>query len=133
MFEHIAPTVSALLDGVTVWRDRRTLLAAKRENGLQAVNKVMRAVVATKAYLYDDLELSQASRERETEISAAWYAAAEAIYAFDRNLFESAQLKSLGWADPREWERANTEALTVDLNMIMAQCRWIRESLDRET
>lgn len=129
MLELVPNTVSTLLDGIRIWRERQALSREDTEKRIAAVGEVMRAAVATKAYIYDKKELGSPSREREAELSDAWQTAAGAIYVFDKNLFESSKVKSLGWADPREWQKAASESVTIDLDKIIEQCEWIRENL----
>lgn len=87
----------------------------------------MDAVIATKAYLYNLEQGEPVARVQEQEISLAWQRAATAIREYDRELYQSAELKALGWADPREWRRASSRPWAIQLDAIIDQCHWLQE------
>lgn len=125
----VTNAITALLEVVKVWRDKKALSENDKSRMNEAVGKVMKAAMATKAYLYDARELGKPSRENEHELSLAWQEAATAIRSYDENLFIYSQVKSLGWADPREWEKVEHKSVTVNLDLIIKQCEWHRDQL----
>lgn len=116
----------ALINGLRVWRE---IKAESSEGYLKrnaAIGCVVDAVIATKAYLYDR-DIAGSSREVERFLSERWQKAAIAIEAYDRNLSRSAQIKALGWADPREWIRADGREYAIKLDTILEQCAYLRD------
>ena len=122
-------SISVILNGIKLWRDARSMSKVELANKEEAIHQVMLAAVSTKAYLYDLCELESSSRDKERELAKSWQNAAASIYRYDTDLFNSSKVKSLGWADPREWERAKDKAVTVDLDKIIEQCEWLLENL----
>ena len=123
----LAESLSAIAAGLEHWRGRRNDDVAERHRRQDAVGHVMEAVVLTKGYLYD-LEQGNSSREREQEISRAWQRAANFIREYDYQLYNSAQLKAMGWSDPREWRHTDERPWMVNLDKIVAQCRWLQDN-----
>ncbi|WP_426214531.1 hypothetical protein [Pseudomonas sp. DWRC2-2] len=115
----------ALVEVVKMWRGIRSEGIEKDLHRRAAIELVMEAVLATKAYLYDR-ELGDASRATERLLSSKWQKAAYAIEEYDRELFFSARLKSLGWADPREWSRAEGREYAIALNTLLEHCDYIK-------
>ena len=124
----VPSSISAIVNGVRLWREKKSNTDADATAKKNAIHQVMRAAIATKAYIYDMRELGKPSREKEHELSNSWQEAAASIFNYDKNLFESSKVKSLGWADPREWEKANNKAVTVNLESIIEQCEWLLEN-----
>lgn len=120
MFEPL----TSLTAGLELWRNRKNDNAQARRHRQDAVGLVMHAVVATKGYLYDLERGSPASRDMELSISQSWQRAAMAIREYDN----SAQLKAMGWADPREWKNAESRPWAIKLDNIFAQCKWLQEN-----
>ncbi len=118
---------SALLSGMRLIQNKNESTRQESENRKNAIGKVMNAAVATRAYLYDSRELNNQSREIERELSKIWQEAANAIQTYDRHLFDSSRVKSLGWADPGQWEKLNGHAATIKLDEIIRQCEWLRK------
>lgn len=123
----IPESLSALASGLAFWRNRKNDSAESHRRRQEAVGQVMAAVVATKAYLYDLDQGASINRGREQEISRSWQDVATAICEYDRELYQSAQLKALGWADPREWKRAQLRPDSIQLDTIIQQCQWLQE------
>lgn len=121
----IPAAIVSINEGVKAWREYKSNNLQDKTNRDKAINSVMEAAISTKAYLYDSKTLGEASREKETELAQKWQRAAGAIRDFDENLFISSQVKALGWADPREWEKAKDRAITVNLDLIIEQCKWL--------
>lgn len=119
--------LSAVLSGMQLIQNKNESARQESENRKNAIGKVMNAAVATRAYLYDSRELHSPSRETERELSKAWQEAANAIQTYDRHLFDSSQVKSLGWADPGQWEKLKGHAVTIKLDEIIKQCEWLRK------
>lgn len=124
----LAESLSALLAGLAHWRDRKNDDVAERRRKQEAVGYVMDAVVLTKGYLYDLEQGSPSSRDREHEVSRAWQRAANFIREYDYQLYNSAQLKAMGWSDPREWRKVEERPWAVKLDNISAQCRWLQDN-----
>ena len=124
----IGEALPAIVDAIRLWRERKNESAKTRRNRDEAVRSVMDAVVSTKAYLYDLNEGAKPSRAEERELSRKWQRAAMAIRQYDRQLYESAQLKALGWADPREWTRAELRPWAIKLDVIIEQCQWLQDN-----
>lgn len=116
---------SALANGVKIWRDIKAESSEDKLKRKAAIGLVVEAVVVTKAYLYDK-EHGNESRATERLLSERWQKAAIAIEDYDYELFRSAELKALGWADPREWIRAKGREHAIALNTILEQCEHIR-------
>lgn len=119
-------SLNGLIKGIEFWKNRKNESIKSREGFIEAVSKVMAAVVATKAYLYDKRD-SGSSREVERNLSQAWREAAYAIEKYDRQLFDSAQIKALGWADPSEWKRVGNNPEKVKLDKIIEQCKYLQD------
>jgi hypothetical protein len=122
----ITAVLSAIIQGLQYRVTSHCRTTDEEEKRNNAIGEVMNAAAATKAYLYDTRKLGKTSREKENQISQAWQKAATAIKAYDQNLYFSSQVKSLGWADPREWKTAKNKATTVNLDKIIEQCEWLR-------
>lgn len=120
----VPKVVDSLLKGLDSWRGRKAEASAEKEKRVAAINVVMQAVITTKAYLYDLHTSGKPSRKREIELSKKWQNAAAAIRDYDFELFQSSQVKSLGWADPREWKRASINPENIKLDAIIRQCEW---------
>lgn len=122
----LVPKVAdSLLKGLDSWRGRKAEAIAEKEKRATAINEVMQAVIVTKAYLYDLHATEKPSRKREIELSKKWQKAAAAIHDYDFELFQSSRVKSLGWADPREWKRASINPDKIKLDAIILQCEWL--------
>jgi hypothetical protein len=131
--ELISSSIPTLLEGMKLWKSHKEQSEENQNKKIEAISKIMEAVVATKGYLYDSKELGQVSREKEMELSKKWQAVASAIYKYDYHLFESANVKALGWADPNEWNKRENEATTVNLDEIIEQCKWHMDNIDEST
>lgn len=86
----------------------------------------MDAAITTKAYLKDRDTGRDDNRKVETEIARLWQRAATAIDGYDHQLYTSASLKALGWADPAEWKRAEGREWAIKIDTIIEQCQWLR-------
>lgn len=78
-------------------------------------------------YLRDKDKGAPKSRETEEHISVSWQRAATAIREYDHELANSAQIKAMGWADPRQWKQAELRPAAIQLDTIIAQCKWLKE------
>lgn len=123
----IRESLSVITSGLAFLRNRKNDSAHDRRRRQEAVGQVMDAVVATKAYLYNLNQGEPAARVQEQEISRCWQRAAMAISEYDHELYQSAELKALGWADPREWRRAEARTWAIQLDVIIEQCHWLQE------
>ena len=121
----IPEAFSAIVNAIRLWGERKNESAESLQNKKEALRLVMDAVVATKAYLYELNQGQEPSRSQERELSHKWQHAAMAISEYDNELYQSAQLKALGWADPREWKRADLRPWAVKLDVIIQQCQWL--------
>jgi hypothetical protein len=124
----IPETFAAIVDAVRLWGERKNESAEALQNKKEALRLMMDAVVATKAYLYELHQGHEPSRSQERELSHKWQHAAMAISEYDYELYMSAQLKALGWADPREWKRAEMRPWTIKLDVIIEQCQWLQKN-----
>ncbi len=66
-------------------------------------------------------------RDRERTLALAWQHAASAINRYDSELFEVSEVKALGWADPKEWERSAVTPEKLKLDIIIQQCRHLKK------
>lgn len=123
----IPESLTALVAGLALWRNHKNDSAQSRRRRQEAVGQVLAAVVATKGYLYDLDQGRPVDRAQEQEISRGWQHVADAICDYDRDLYQVAQLKALGWADPREWRRAASRPEAIQLDTIIEQCQWLQE------
>jgi hypothetical protein len=123
-----AGSLSALAAGLEHWRNRKNDGVNARRHKQNAIASVMDAVVLTKIYLYDREHGSEASRARERDIAQAWQRAAMAVREYDHQLYQSAQLKAMGWSDPRDWKCAKDREWAIQLDTIVAQCKWHQDN-----
>lgn len=125
----ILASLANVVATLTPWVERHRAQKAANEQSAQleieAVQKVLSAMIATKAYLYDKNELQNTSRIHEHELAQRWQEASAAIRQFDHNLAQVSQIKALGWSDPREWENAGRYQEAIKLDNIVSQCEWI--------
>src|SRR5712691_8563702 len=124
----IPEAFSAIVDAIRLWGERKNESAEALQNKREALRSVMDAVVATKAYLYELSQGQKPSRSQERDLSHKWQHAAMAIREYDHQLYQSAQLKALGWADPREWKRAELRPWAIKLDVIIEQCQWLQDN-----
>lgn len=124
-FSEVASVIAALKNGIGIW-DR--FQPEDPQGKLDAIEKVLEAVLATRAYLFDKEVLRQADRDVEKELALAWQGAAAAILKYDEKLHDSSGVKALGWADPRTWPEWKKKAKTIDLDLIEKQCLWLRDN-----
>jgi hypothetical protein len=123
----IPASISAIFAGLKFWDDKKAKEKEQTDAMYKAIDNVMKAAICTKAYLYNLKELAlEMDRDKEQEIAIAWQIAADSIYQFDRALYESAKVKALGWADPREWLKAEKRGITIELDKLINQCDWLK-------
>ena len=122
----ITEACTVLIEAIRLRREKGSETADELRRKSEAIRQVMDAVVATKAYLYERDQGEERSRAQERELSAKWQDAAMAVRQYDENLYHSAQLKALGWADPREWKRAASRPEAIKLDVIIEQCQWLQ-------
>ena len=115
----------ALLAGLKALDGRQNEKQEAREKRRRAITAVRAAALETKAYLYDEDVSGHEDRARETVLSQKWNEAAAAIGEYDTELFQIAQMKSLGWADPREWDSLPVDTDKLKLNLILHQCDFL--------
>lgn len=116
-----------LIEGFKYWKNKQSLSDQQIKDRDNAINLVLCALLSTKSYLYDRRELKIAQdRKREEQISQAWQEAANAIYRFDQQLYQSAKIKALGWADHREWFKAEEQGIEIQIDILIKQCEWIK-------
>lgn len=124
--------LSAIIDGIRLWIERKDLSAQEKQDVLNAVASVMNACSETRAYLYDIQELQQEpNRDRERKLSSVWQKVSVQIYPVDRQLAHSSQIKAMGWADPREWHSERAKGVPVKLDILIEQCDWIKSQLEK--
>lgn len=121
----VPEAISALASLIDAWRANKQENKNNTQKKRDAVQLVMNAVVATKAYLHDLESNAAPSRDIEKDLSMKWVHASMAIIEFDRELHEVAKIKSLGWADPIEWARAASRPWAIKLDTIIEQCQYI--------
>ena len=119
--------VSAIVDAIRLWGERKNEDEEALRRRSEAIRLVMDAVVATKAYVFERDEQGKVSRADERELSRKWQMASMAISEYDFELYQSARLKALGWADPREWKRAAHRPEAIKLDLIIDQCDWLQK------
>lgn len=124
----IPEAFAAMVDAVRLWGEKKNESAEALRNRKEALRLIMDAVVATKAYLYELDQGQEPSRSQERDLSHKWQHAAIAIREYDYELYMSAQLKALGWADPREWKRAEMRPWAIKLDVIIEQCQWLQKN-----
>lgn len=116
---------AAIIDAARFWKEKNNETAEELRNKREALQLVMDAVIATKAYLCDLEQGVEPSRDQERELASKWSNASMAISEYDFQLYTSARLKALGWADPREWKRAELRPWIIKLDVIIDQCQYI--------
>lgn len=100
--------------------------AEKKASRLAAIAKVEAAVLATKAFGRRERDAVEAE-PMEQSLSREWAEAAAAIDNYNHDLAEIGRLKALGWADPREWHKPGVDLDKLDLDLILRECKWLRE------
>ncbi|WP_323943806.1 hypothetical protein [Aeromonas caviae] len=119
---------TTLIAGLKFWKEKQSLTEQQAKYRDEAINVVLKASLLTKSYLYDCRELNlEQDRSREENLSQVWQQAANSIRLFDRKLYQSAQIKALGWADHREWLKAEEKNIEVKLDALIEQCEWQKE------
>lgn len=121
----VIEALSAIIDAARFWKEKNNETSEELRNKREALQLVMDAVIATKAYLYDLEQGVEPSRDQERELARKWSHASMAISEYDYQLYSSARLKALGWADPREWKRAELRPWVIKLDVIIDQCQYI--------
>lgn len=121
----VPEAISALANLIDVWNSNKKDMEHKVKQKIEAVQLVMNAVVATKAYLHDLQMGVLPSRDVEKDLSIKWINASMAIVQYDHALHEAAKIKSLGWADPNEWVRAGSRPWVIKLDIIIEHCEYI--------
>lgn len=125
MTVELGATISSILGGVKEWNTHKVRSKEKINERIEAINKVYTAAIATKAYSYDAQVLDSGSRDEEKELSKAWREAGMAISEYDHSLYIISNVKSLGWADPREWHKPKNSSVIMELDTIIEQCEWL--------
>ena len=121
-------SITAIAAGMAYWRDSKDDDGKAQQRKQSALASVMDAVILTKGYLYDIESGAKPQRKRDGEIASCWQKAAMAIRRYDQQLYKSAQLKAMGWADPREWKHADSRPWAIKLDKIIAQCDWLQRN-----
>ncbi|WP_285961925.1 hypothetical protein [Pseudomonas tohonis] len=124
----VPEAISALANLIDAWNSNKKDGEHKIKQKIEAVQLVMNAVVATKAYLHDLQMGVVPSRDVEKDLSIKWVNASMAIVEYDHALHEVAKIKALGWADPNEWARATSRPWAIKLNTIVEHCEYILKS-----
>lgn len=124
----ISESLSFLLSGMKFWKDRKKDAVEERRLRDSAIGSVMEAALQTKAYQYNLQQGAKPDRAKEEKLSTLWREAGYGISQYDHQLFESGRLKALGWADPREWRRAESREWAIDLDKIVEQCDWLKRN-----
>jgi hypothetical protein len=125
----IAEALKSIVDALRLWGERKNENAREIVRKREAIQLVMEAVLATKAYQYELSKGRDPSRTQERDLSNKWQRAAMAISEYDYALYQSAQLKAIGWADPREWKRASDRPDAIKLDVIIEQCEWVQSKI----
>ena len=104
----------------------KALAAEQRRRRVAAIDSVRQAALATKAYLYDtEIRGQPSDRSREAELAQHWRAAGTAMEAYDQRLYNIANLKALGWSDPREWDNVKISPEKLKVDVLLQQCDWL--------
>lgn len=127
----IATAVGSFLTGIAQRREGRAVKEVEQKARDSAIDTVMEAIIATKAYQYDQTITNSTDRKREVELASAWQKAANVIRRYDSELFDSSRIKALGWGDPREWENVAINPAKLKLNELIKQCEWLRDPEQR--
>ena len=117
----------SLLSALTEWRARRKQTGEEAGKKSEAIEQIRLAVIETRAYLYDSATLGREDRNRERQLALRWQKAGKIIRNYDRNLWEVAQLKALGWSDPSGWAQVGDKVDAIKLEKILEQCRWLQD------
>ncbi len=121
--------ISTLLQGIKNWDNKKQLTKQEQENKTRAIGRVMNASIATKAYLSTPNKEGHFSGPNE-KLALSWQEAATAIHSYDNNLYNSSRVKALGYADPKEWEKSKSKAITVELDKVIEQCEYLLANLE---
>lgn len=106
-------------------KERKSNPTNARKEKVEAIAEIKKAVIETRAYMYDSGELGKKDRKRELELARIWQNAGEKIQRVDYPLWEVAEIKALGWSDPREWAKARHKQDGIKLDKILEQCRYL--------
>ena len=126
----IPKTFDSLFEGVKFWEKNKENEKIELEKKINAIHSIKEAVTVTKGYLYD-VNQGNTSRDKELTLAATWQKASEIIWAYDRDLFNISEVKALGWADPREWDKREQMVSTVKLDDIIKQCNFRLDELNQ--
>ncbi|MGE8358950.1 hypothetical protein [Pseudomonas sp.] len=121
----IAEAFNAIGNLMQVWTNSKENARLDRQRRCDAIKLVKSAVVATKSYMHDIEKGISPSREVEKDLSQKWVDASMAIIDYDHELYEVAKIKSLGWADPKDWALAASRPWAIKLNTIIDQCEYL--------
>lgn len=123
----IPKVIDTLLKGLDAWNKKAANTKEEISQRFEAIDAVLKAAISTKAYLYDLKETGNKNREREIELAHQWRIASKAIREYDYELYRISQLKSIAWADHREWDSISINPKKIKLDLIIKQCQWLQE------
>ncbi len=124
--EIVAPKAfDSLINGLRFWDGKKEKKKKNEKKRIIAINEIMEAVLATRAYLYDSEQWGNVDRQREADIAKTWQKAGMAIMEYDYDLWEVSKMKALGWSDPEGWQRVNVNPEAIKLDKIIEQCEWL--------
>ena len=108
---------------------------ARREPGhgasLRALDAILKAVVATRAYLQDEMLQLDGSREsaRFSALARLWQQATKEVTALQVSGPEKALLKGEGWPASQRWSKLEKQGGWSLLQGILAHCEWLLAGL----
>jgi hypothetical protein len=97
------------------WLERRDRQADRQD---RAVEAVLRALNATKAYIADSNSGLKRRRHREHKLVELWTRAAAGIRRSDPSLARRLQLKAEYWADPMTWSERDIDLARIRIRDI---------------
>lgn len=104
---------------------------ARREPGhvdsLRALDAIQKAVLATRAYLQDEMLRLDGSREsaRFATIARLWQQATREVAALDVSGPEKSLLRGEGWHKPARWSQLEKQGGWQMLQGIVDHCEWL--------
>ncbi len=124
----VPKAVDSLLKLVETWRGRSSENARERKRRAEAIDAVLEAAIETKTYLRDLSDSGNPDRKTEGALAILWQRAGSSIRLYDRQMFEIAGVKALGWADPDEWKKSAVAPEKLKLDAIILQCRYLQDN-----
>lgn len=136
MLDQLEHVLTAMVEAVKLFLDKRAKDANRRANDAErfraARSSVLEAYIRTLAYLADQRDAHQVSRDERKKIAALWQKAASQMDEYDPSLAMVIQSKAEGWADKEKWTAVEDLGDKAKLITIKAQLDFLKKELSFE-